>query len=71
MTTVSKAIADKIIEGDGYYPGDRIKVVRIVKYQNQFNGADAYGLVYEGRNLAMYHESPACHNPEIYWEVNS
>lgn len=63
MTTVSKAIADEIVKGDGYYPGDHMQVVRIVKYQNQFDGGDAYGLIYRGKNLQRYHQSPACHNP--------
>lgn len=66
MATVSKAIADKIVKGDGY---DHMQVVRIVKYQNQFDGGYAYGLIYRGENLQRYHQSPACHNPEIYWEL--
>lgn len=64
MSTVDKKIADEIIAGK--YASDR--VVRIVKYQNMFNGADAYGTIYEGGNLMSYHESPACINPVVYWD---
>lgn len=31
MATVSKAIADEIVKGDGYCPGDHIPVVRVSK----------------------------------------
>lgn len=70
MSTVSKDIADKIIEGNGFYPGDHIRVTKIVKYQNCFNGADAYGLIYEGQDPMRYHKSPACMNPTDYWNAS-
>jgi hypothetical protein len=70
MATVnSLKIVKMIIDGDGYYPGDDIKVVKIVQYNNQFNGKIAYGLIYEGQPLNMYHTAAACHNPVTIWEA--
>jgi hypothetical protein len=68
MSTVTKQIADKIIAGNGYYPGDHIRVYKIVKYQNAFDGGDCYKLIYEGQSdkgLA----SSYVRNPETYWEA--
>ena len=68
MATVSKKIADDVIAGK--YPEDG--VVKIVLYNNQFNGGEAYGLVTEGDmtmgNGMKYEDSPACHNCRVYWE---
>ena len=65
MSTVNKSIADDVIAGK--YPED--DVVRIVKYHNAFNNADAYGLIMRGQDLMGYHKSVYCRNPEIYWEA--
>jgi len=68
MATVnSKAIVDEIIAGNGLYPGDDIPVVRIVQYNNQFNGGIAYGLIYRGEDLNRYFGG-ACHNSKVIWE---
>jgi len=68
MATVnSREIVDEIIANNGEYEGDPI-VVRIVQYNNQFNGDLAYGLIYEGEDLNRYHDSPACHNPTTIFE---
>lgn len=69
MATVSKKIADEVVAGNGYYPGDYTRVVKIVKYSNMFDGGDAYGLVYENEPIMMYENSPAVRNLEIYWEA--
>jgi hypothetical protein len=68
MATVNKKIADEIIANDGYYEGDP-RVVKVVKYQNQFNGEDAYGIIYSHEDPMRYHNSPACINPETVWEA--
>ena len=68
MSTVSKNIADEVILYDGLYPGDFVRVVKIVKYQNCFNGCDAYGMIYERKRLDMYCASEFVINPETYWE---
>jgi hypothetical protein len=71
MSTVSKSIADACIAGNGYYPGDHIRVVKVVKYQNGFDGADAYGIIYEGKNLDAYAPSQFVRNPVTYWEYKA
>jgi len=70
MATVnSLQIVNDIIAGDGWYPGDPIRVVKIVRYENQWNGNFAYGLVYDGEPRDKYHAADACHNPETLWEA--
>ncbi len=68
MSTVSKRIADEIILRDGLFPGDHIRVVKVVKYQNMFDNGDAYGLVYENQNPNAYRASPSVIDPVTYWE---
>ena len=70
MSTVSKHIADEVILYDGLYPGDHERVVKVVKYQNMFNGADAYGMIYEGQRLDAYRASPSIIDPVTYWEYS-
>ena len=72
MATInSRRIVDDIIRGDGYYEGDP-RVVKIVQYNNQFDGGLAYGLVYAADGKAAYNRyetAPACHNPVVIWEA--
>lgn len=68
MSTVSKPIADKLIAGNGYYPGDHVRVVKIVEYSNQWDGL-SYGLIYEGQHLDTYAESPYVRQPKTIWEA--
>lgn len=65
MATVSKEIADDIIAGK--YPED--EAVKIVKYQNAFNGEDAYGVIFKGDDLDRYKETQFVRNPVTYWEA--
>jgi hypothetical protein len=71
MATVnSREVVDAIIEGDGYYPGDSTKVVKIVQYNNMFNGGIAYGLVYEiDPDYSVYENSENCHDPVVIFDV--
>jgi hypothetical protein len=67
MSTVDKNTADRIIAGE--FPGD--KVIAIIEYENMFNGAKAYKLIFE--HQAYYLDnlntiSPAMHNCKLYWE---
>lgn len=71
MSTVSKTIADACIAGNGIYPGDLTRVVKVVKYQNAFDGSDAYGIIYEGHDLDMYAPSAWVHDPVVYWEYKA
>jgi hypothetical protein len=64
MGTVSKKIADEVIAGG--YPEDEI--VKIVKYQNSFDGSDSYGLIAEGMDLQTYRATEFVINPVTYWQ---
>ena len=68
MSTVNKEIADKAVEHNGIYPGDRMRIVEIIKYKNIFDGGDAYKLIYEGQSRELILESPAIRSPETYWK---
>lgn len=66
-TVSSREIVDVVIAGNGYYPGDRERVVKIVEYQNMFDGGTAWGLVYESEDRFRYESSPAVVNPRTIW----
>jgi hypothetical protein len=71
MATInSRVIVDAIIAGDGHYQGDT-RVIKIVQYNNQWDGALAYGLIYQGEDPTRYDNAPACHNPLTLWEVKN
>jgi len=68
MATInSRETVDEIIRGNGLYPGDDIRVVRIVQYNNIFDGGIAYGLIYAGEDLRRYHTG-ATVNPKVIWD---
>lgn len=67
MGTVNKSIADKIKAGNGYFMDDP-RVIRIVEYENCFNGACSYGIEYE-RDLGKYAASEFVINPRVYWRA--
>ena len=70
MATVkSWDIVQRIIQYDGLYPGDDLRVVRIVQYNNVFDGAIAYGLIYKSEDLHRYHDG-ATRNPQTIWEYD-
>jgi hypothetical protein len=66
--TVSKDIADKVVAGNGHYPGDENlePYVRCVEYTDMA-GKLAYGLEFN-RELGKYCESAFVRNPKTYWE---
>lgn len=69
MSTVSKDIADRIIAGD--FAEDDISC--IIKYQNIFNGADAYKIVPARMDHPDYingllYITPTMLNATIYWK---
>lgn len=69
MPTInSKALARQLARQDGIYHGDSIRCVKIVEYENCFNGGIAYGLIYAGTPLDAYSESPYVRNPRTFWE---
>jgi hypothetical protein len=69
MATVSKALAEEIIFHNGYYLDDP-RVSRIVRYRNDFDGSEAYALIWPHEDQERYHNSPAAHNVETVWEAS-
>ncbi len=67
MATVSKDLADKIKDADGYYGTDP-RVHRIVEYTDM-GGKQAYGIEY-GHQIGKYAESVYVRNPKVYWEAS-
>jgi hypothetical protein len=68
MGTVSKDIADKIKNADGYYFDDP-RVFRIVEYTDM-GGKQAYGLEYE-HQVGKYAESIYIRNPRVYYQAET
>lgn len=69
MATInSREIVDQIIAHSGHFIDDD-RVVKIVQYENNFNGNLVYGLIYEGEDLDRYCVSQFIHNPVVLWEV--
>lgn len=63
MGTIAKQIADDIIAGN--YPKD--KCVKIVTYNNMFDGGLTFAAVFAHENICRYEASPACSNVQTYW----
>ena len=63
MSTVSKKIADEVIAGK--YPEDNIKAILL--YHNQFNGADAYKLIYGSMSVINTALNIASDYVKLYW----
>ena len=67
-TMTSKNVVDTIIAGNGYYPGDDMRVVKIVEYKNMFDGELAWAVVYEtDGDPNRYETSANCIDPKIIW----
>ena len=72
MATInSKDVIDDIIKHNGLYPGDHVRVVKIVKYSNAFGIDPSYGCIYEGHDLGSYRASPFIRNPQTIWEYKA
>jgi hypothetical protein len=67
MGTVSKAMADKLIDLNGCYPDDP-PVLRIVEYTNMA-GQLAYGIEHEWEvgKYTSEPDNPYIGNPRVYW----
>jgi hypothetical protein len=68
MSTVDKTIADRVIAGE--FPED--DVVAIIKYNNVFNGNEAYKLIFS-RQASLIQwildgKEANLLNPTIYWK---
>lgn len=66
MATITKFMADKIKNQDGYYSDDP-RVLRITEYTDM-GGKLAYGIEYR-EPLGRYIPSPYVRNPRVYWEA--
>lgn len=67
MATVSKELALKIAEHQGYYLDDP-RGHRIVEYTDM-GGKQAFGLEY-GHQVGKYAASPYVRDPKVYWQAN-
>ena len=66
-TLTSRQFVQEIIDKDGYGdPGDP-RVIMIVEYNNDFNGAVAWGVIFQGEDAMRYHNSAHCHNVKTIW----
>lgn len=65
MSTVSKSIADQAIA----FPENNI--IAIIRYENMFNGAEAYKLIFPATEdriqWILDGKEPALLNPTLYW----
>lgn len=69
MTTVSHEIAYEVIAGHGYYEDDP-RVLYVLRYTNQFNGGDAYKLIYSEEHLERcYAPDSAMIAPVVIWKA--
>lgn len=67
MPTVNEQIAREVIAGDGWYPGDHLRVVRVVSYDNAWGGR-SWAIEYE-KDRGRYAPSEFVRNPRVEWEV--
>jgi hypothetical protein len=63
-TVTSRAVVEEIIRGNGRYLDDP-PVVKIVEYENEFDGGIAWGLIYGWEDPMRYETAPACRNPRV------
>ena len=69
MATIdSRAMVDEIIAANGSMYEDEEPVVKIVEYQNCFDGRTAYGLVYESDPIDKYRETEFVRSPKTIFE---
>ena len=67
-TLTNRHIVQEIIDKNGY--GEERwepRVVKIVEYNNDFNGQLAWGVIFEREDPMRYHNSPHCHNVKTIW----
>lgn len=70
MSTINaKVIVDKIIAGDGFFPGDEHlpPVVRIIEYTNKWGGR-CWGIE-TPHEAGRYKASEYVNDPKLYWEM--
>lgn len=68
----SRDIVNEIIAADGFYFDDE-RVIKIVQYNNMFDGGLTYGLVYASDGKASYdryEDGGACIDAVVLWEAS-
>jgi len=63
MGTISKDIAEDVMTGK--YSEDN--PVKIITYNNMFDGGLTFAVVFIYENFSKYEQSPACHNVRTVW----
>ena len=66
MSSVSRAIADKVVERNGRYSTDPL-CIGVIEYANIFDGGLTYKLVYKGQDIEYVQSTIACQSSRVYW----
>lgn len=69
MGTITEKVAKQIISNDGHYEDDT-RASKVVTYNNMFDGALTYAVVYPAEYFWRYEESPVCHNVKVLWQAS-
>lgn len=64
----ARSVVDKIIAGNGKYPGDRQICVEILEYENIFDGGVTYKLIFQKDNANYIKSSLACRSWKSIWK---
>lgn len=67
MATISKDLAKKIIEHDGYYDDDP-RVYSVIEYDGM--GGVAHVITYSANDEARYYPTQFVRNPRVLWNRN-
>lgn len=70
-TLTNRQSVQEIIDKNGYgeEPWEP-RVIMIVEYNNDFNGALAWGVIFAGEDPLRYHNSPHCRNVRTIWTAS-
>ncbi|MGE4259176.1 MAG: hypothetical protein AB7F19_07530 [Candidatus Babeliales bacterium] len=76
MPTLNKEICQNIMANGGYYTSpdgekDPHRVVRILTYDNMFDGGETWAAVYEHEDYNRYDKSAACCNVTTRWTAKA
>jgi hypothetical protein len=64
----SRSVIDKLIAGNGKYPGDSVIVVEILEYENIFDGGTTYKLIYSKDDAKYIKSNLACRAWKSIWK---
>lgn len=66
MATVSKEIAEKIIDADGHFADDP-QVQAVVNYRSKLSGKYEFALIYPNESIQRYGPSEYIREPKFIW----